>query len=352
MPSYIKSSIISLVAILLMFSFAQTASAQGKVSFRLSPTTIEDKVDPGADKSFMLNIRNEGNAPATLYPSAQNITGIGPDLHPIYSTKKDSEGYELASWISYTEPQLVVGVGETKTLHFTVHFPKDAHPGSHMASVFLSDKPSDLQTSGSSIGFQIGAILSFQVAGDIVENTQIREFYSDKNVYGTPVVGFTTKLENLGNVLSRPHGLIDITNMFGKKVASVPVNESAAGVFPKSTREFTTTWKSEDIQFGRFEAVIALAVEGTNGTQTISRVLQFWVIPMNILGPVIGGLLFLIILIYVLLRLYVRNQLAGISRQNRSQRASSTGLSRAAAVVIALLVAIIIGLVILFFFFG
>jgi hypothetical protein len=342
------------IAIIAMLSLAlfspAMANAQSKVSFKLSPTTIEDKVDPGAERDFVLTVQNQGDGPATLYPSAQNITGIGPDFHSIYSTVKDAEGYALASWITYKESSITIAPGQEGKLHFTVKFPTDAHPGSHMAGIFLSDKPTDSVQNGTSIGFEIGSILNFQVAGDIVENTQVREFYTTKTVYGEPKVGFTTKVENLGNILSRPHGLIDITNMFGKKVASIPVNDSMAGVFPKATREFSSEWKSDDLELGRYTAVVALAVEGQSGTQTISRVIEFWVMPMNIIGPILGGLLFLIVIVYIIIRLYVRAQLAGISRPSRRSR--DEGLSKSAAIVIALLVAIIIGLAVLFFYFG
>ena len=352
MQSYKKYLTLAFLLVGVATALPSVASAQSKVSFKLSPTTIEDKVDPGADKDFVLKIENQGDATATLYPFAQNITGIGPDLHPIYSSAKDAEGYELASWITYQEKELVIKSGQEQVLHFTVHFPKDAHPGSHMAGVFLGDRPKDSQQTGSSIGFQIGSIINFQVAGNIVEDTQIREFYTTKTVYSAADVGFTTKLENRGNILSRPHGLIDITNMFGKKVASIPVNDSGGGIFPSGTREFSSEWKSDDIQLGRYDAVVALAVEGQNGTQTISRVLQFWIMPMNIIGPIVGGLLFLIILVYVIIRLYIRSQLAGISRPRGVSRRGDPGLSKSAAIVIALLVAIIIGFVILFFYFG
>ena len=325
-------------------------SAQQNIGFKISPTTIEDKVDPGMDRDFILKVQNVGQVPATLYPSAENITGVGPDQHPIYSTDKDPEGYELASWITYQETQLTLDPGESKTLHFTVHFPKDAHPGSHLAGVFLSDKPSDRLTTGASIGIQIGSILNFQVAGEIVEDTQIREFYTSKTVYASTPVPFTVRLENRGNVLSRPRGLIDVTNMFGRKVDSIAVNESNSGVFPKATKVFNVSWDPGDLQFGRYDAVVALAVEGTQGTVTLSRLVQFWVLPMNIIAPALGVLLLFILILYVLIRLYVKRQLAGV-RMGRSKR-ESQGLSKLAASTIALLVAIIIGLAILFFYFG
>jgi hypothetical protein len=139
--------------------------------------------------------------------------------------------------------------------------------------------------------------------------------------------------------------------MFGKKVASIPVNDNGGGIFPGGTREFSSVWKTDDIELGRYEAVVALAVEGQSGTQTITRVLQFWIMPMNIIGPIVGGLLFLIIVIYILIRIYIRSQLAGIQR-GRIRGRESSGMSKSAAVVIALLVAIIIGLAVLFLYFG
>ena len=336
--------------VLLAFSFFTPSYvyAQQKVSFKLSPTTFEDNIDPGTDRSFILNVQNQGDAPATLYPLARDIIGVGPDQHPIYSDQKDTEGYALASWITYQEPQLDVKPGENKGLHFTIHFPKDAHPGSHMAGIFLADKsPTDIKN-GSAIGFEVGSILNFRVAGEVIEDTQIREFFSSKTIYNSSVANFTIKLENRGNILSRPRGFIDITNMFGKKVSTLPVNDSSAGVFPKATREFVIDWKPDDIQIGRYEATVALAVEGVNGTQTISRVIQFWILPMNILMPFFGGLLFLVVFVYILLRMYIRRQLAGV-RSSRSVAQNTQGLSRLSVVVIALLVAVILGLIALFF---
>ncbi len=349
MLSHPKLLALSATLAFLAFILPAQVSAQQDIGFKLSPTTIEDKVDPGMDKDFILKVQNVGQTAAVLYPSAQNISGIGADQHPIYSTVKDPEGYELASWITYQESQLTLEPGESKTLHFTVHFPKEAHPGSHLAGIFLSDKPSDRQATGATIGIQIGSILNFQVAGQIVEDTQIREFYTSKTVYGSTPVPFTVKLENRGNVLSRPRGLIDITNMFGRKVDSILVNETNAGVFPQGTKIFNVSWEPGDLQFGRYDAVVALAVEGSQGTVTLSRLVQFWVLPMNIIAPALGVLLFFILLLYILIRMYVKRQLAGV---RSGRRRESQGLSKLAAITIALLIAIIIGFAILFFYFG
>lgn len=352
MPQLYKTARIALFALALTFMFPGSALAQERVSFQISPTIVEDSIEPGTDHSYVITVKNLGDQDATLYPIARNITGVGPDSHPIYDVNAGTPEYELASWITYQESELHIPVSGSAQLHFSIKFPKDAHPGSHMAGIFLTDKSATEVKNGSSIGFEVGSILSFRVAGDIVEKTEIREFYASKSIYGSPEVAFTVRVENEGNVLSKPRGLIDITNMFGRKVASLPVNDSAAGVYPKAIREFNASWESESLEFGHYEAVVALVLEGANGTQTISRVVQFWILPMNVLTPVLIGFLVLVLVVYVMLRLYVRKQLAGVRSARTASVVKTRGLSRLAVVVIALLIAIIIGLFILFFYFG
>jgi hypothetical protein len=325
--------------------------AQETVSFKISPTLIEEKLEPGSTYDFAMNIQNLGTADALLFPVARNIISINDQQQPVFSSTEGEFQYELASWITYKESQISLLPGESSMLHFKVAIPADASPGSHMAGLFLSSKPAEEVRGGSAIALDVGSIIHFQIAGEIVQDTRIREFFSEKTVYGAPGASFTINVENLGNILSRPRGMIDITNMFGKKVASLPVNEDVFGIFPKKSREFKSSWAPEDMHIGRFEAVVALSIEGPQGNQTISRVLQFWILPMNLIMPILGGLLGFILVVYFLLRLYVNRQLAGYRRVGSGTQ-STGGLSRLSAVVIGLLVAVIISLVILFFFFG
>lgn len=341
--------VLAVIVALVLLSPA-SVFAQETVSFKISPTLIEEKLEPGSTYDFAMTIQNLGTQDALLYPVARNIISIDDQQHPVYSSTEGDFQYELASWITYTESQLSLLPGETSMLHFKVSIPADASPGSHMAGVFLSSKPASDVKGGSAIALDVGSIIHFQIAGEIVQDTRIREFFSEKTVYGAPGASFTINVENLGNILSRPRGNIEITNMLGKKVALLPVNEDVFGIFPKKSRQFTATWAPEDMHFGRFEAIVALSIEGPQGNQTISRVLQFWVLPMNVIMPILGGLLGFIVVVYALLRLYVNRQLAGYRRSGGAQ--STGGLSRSAAVVIGLLVAVIISLVILFFFFG
>jgi hypothetical protein len=200
----------------------------------------------------------------------------------------------------------------------------------------------------------VGTNLSLQVAGDVVEDTRLRSFSTSKMVYGTPDVDFKVSIENLGNVIVRPVGIIDVTNMWGKKVASVTANESGHAIFPKSKRDFESKWLSDDLEFGRYTAFAAFSIQETTGNVSVSLSTQFWVLPTNIIYPMVIGILIFVFILWVMLRLYVRRQLAahGIAARRGSRAREAAGLSRLAAVVISLLVAVILGLIILFVFFG
>lgn len=345
---------ISLCAAFCFLFFAPFVFAEESAGVKISPTLIEEKVDPGEVKAYVVHIENTGATPLRLFALVRDIVGVGPDGRPIYAEASEEDTYRLSSWVSFAEKDFNLRPGAGADMHVTVRVPANVEPGGHFGSIMVSQEgPKDIPQ-GSGVGFEVGAILSLQVKGDVHEETIMRAFFADKTIYGDPDAKFTVRIENLGNVVARPQGLIDITNMWGRKVVSIPVNENRSGVFPKSTREFIAGWRPEDVQFGRFQAVATFSVEGTQGNQTIWRETSFWVLPSNILYPMTGGLLGFVLLLWIILRLSVRRALRahGVSGRRIAAHRQVAGLSRLGAVVIALLLAVILGLAILFVFFG
>ncbi len=331
-----------------------TVLAQPSMGLKISPTLIEEKVEPGQVNAYVLRVENPGDTTLHLFTVAKDIVGVGPDGRPIYARAEEENTYRLSSWVTFKEKDLTLGPGESGVVHVTVKIPSDVSPGGHFGSLALTQEgPKDVPI-GTGVGFELGAILSLQVAGEVVEDTRFRSFSASQMVYGSPEAHFSVRLENLGNVAARPQGIIDIMNMWGKKVASIPVNEGAAGVFPKSTRDFTAVWTSEDLEFGRYEAFAAFSVPGTKGNPTITATTQFWVLPIKVLYPAAGGLLVFVLILWIMIRFYVGRQLAahGVGGRRLASRREASGLSRFASVVIALLVAVILGLIILFLYFG
>lgn len=351
--SIVPQRIAAILFATLFFILPVSTFAQSRVGITLAPPTTEDRVDPGQVYSYTLKIQNEGDGTEVLYPQLHDITGIAKDGQPIFAKDGEESGYGLSSWVTFDKASLTIAPHGSATLEVTARVPRDATPGAHIGSVALAQHaPSDVKL-GSSIGYEVRSILSLRVAGEVVEHARIRQFFAGKVFFTTPDVAFTTTIANEGNVFERPKGFIDITNMFGKKVDSIPVNEGGASVFPLSERDFVTNWKSEDFHIGKYTAEMTLTVEGAQGFQSLLSSVQFWIVPTKVLIPFLVGLLVLVVLFRIFLGMYVRKQIkkatGGVPSPREKEAAS---LSRMSVVVIGLLVALLLGLFVLFFLVG
>ncbi len=242
-----------------------------------------------------------------IYTIKKDIQGIDDNGNPVFVDGTD-DVYGLSTWVSFPAPSVLIKGGETKEVPVTVNVPKTVAPGGHFGGVFFSLQSPKSKNTGASVSFEIGTIVSLRIAGNVTEDARVKEFSTDRSVYGKPVVGLTLRLENLGNVLIKPHGVVDITNMLGKKVASLNVNNELAGVFPKNNRAFKLAWNPDGVAFGRYQATAAL-VYGENGNKTVYQAVSFWVLPLNIIVPVLGGLLAFILLFWFGMRAYVRKKI-------------------------------------------
>ncbi len=288
---------------------ASLVFAQQGEGVDIRPAIIEDQVDAGGTYHYSIQVRNIADTEKLLYLVAQDIKGADDGGRPIFSEEGEKTPYEMSTWISFNKRSLNLKPGEETTVPFTVRVPADATPGSHFGSILLASDPPKLTQSGAGVGFRVGNIISLRISGDAVEEMRLRELSTERLVYGAPPVTFNMRTENLGNVLLRPHGLIEITDMFGKQVASIEVNATAGAVFPAAERTYTATWESEDLAFGRYQAIASL-VYGDQVRKTISASTSFWVLPLKLIAITLGSLLLVVLALYMSVKLYIRKKLA------------------------------------------
>jgi hypothetical protein len=294
------------------------ALAQAPEGLQIKPAIVEDNVNLGEFTEYSVTVRNLSGGERTFFLSTQDIKGLDDQGSPVFAEEGEQTGYELASWVSLPSSAVVLGPGETKTIPFSVHVPNTSSPGAHFGAIFLTTRPPAPGETGSAVGFSVGTIVSLKIAGDTHEIAQLREFSTGKIVYGSGVVDFATRIENSGNVLVRPHGSINITDMFGRNVGSVEVNPNGAPVFPGSSRKYASKWEHEGFLFGRYEAIAAYSY-GETESKTITATASFWILPLKPLAIALGALLAIIVGMYALIRVYIRRKLRdmGISPDSR-----------------------------------
>lgn len=308
-----KYTFASLIFIIAIFAGAVSVSAQTSEGVEIKPAVLEDRAEPGEKYTFTVRVTNISADEKTFYLSAQDIKGLDDSGLPIFSQENEPTPYELSTWIRLPEESIALGPNETRSIPFTIQVPQNASPGAHFGGVFLDARPPKQRTTGAAVGMKVGTIINLRISGDAKEQAQMREFSTGHIVYGSAAnVDFHTRIENLGNVLLRPHGLIEITNMRGSKVGLVKVNENAAGVFPGSDKTFAEVWNYEGFAIGRYQAVVSLAY-GEDSRQTISAATSFWVLPLKPILGVLGTIFAILLVLYVMVRAYIARKIREMS---------------------------------------
>ncbi len=346
----------ALFSMLLLLSLTTSVFAQqAATGIGIKPATIEDAAEPGEFKEYSVGVTNLSDTTQTYYVFTRDIIGVESGGVPLYADE-DAEltGYELTQWVTLDTEEVTLEPGEEQQVKITIDVPEFATPGSHFGGMFVSLEPPKLRTVGASVGYQVANIISIRVAGDAVVNAQIRQFSTGNYIYGNSTVDFQAIIENKGTVLVRPVGPLEVFNMFGKRVALLTFNESKAGIFPLTRRNFEITWEDEGPGFGRYQAILSV-VYGDQGKQsTISSTVSFWILPMNIFLPALGVLAFLLLAVYVGVKLYIRNKMrmAGGGARRIAQRRSGGGMSALLLVTVVMLAVTALFLIVLLALFA
>jgi hypothetical protein len=347
-------------ALLLALGASTIAHAQTSAGLDLKPGLINGgQVEPGGQITRTLTVENPTSDEQTLYLSTRNVVDVRDGGKPVFADpQQETTKYEISSWITLSSDQVTVPANGSADVQVSIAVPEDAGPGGHFGAVFLRREPPEMRQIGAGVGYEVASLVTTRVAGDVVEDARLGEFTAGSLVFSEPRVTFSATVENDGNVLLRPSGILEIRGMSGDKVASIKVNEQGkAGVFPEASRTFETTWEADDFAIGRYQALISFAY-GDNGSKTISDSFSFWVIPMSVIAPALIGLLVLILVIFVIVRVYTKKKLrelketAGIDPDAQMKRGGSPGLGKLMSIAIALLLATLILLAILFIMFA
>lgn len=334
--------------------FIETTYAQDNAGITVVPASIERLASPGEIIAETLTITNQSSEDKEYYIYKKNIKGVEDGGVPVFSEdQSEVTGYEITEWIQIQTDPVKIAAGQTLHLLFVINVPDTATPGSHFGGIFVSAEPPKLREIGAGVGYEIASVVSIRISGDVIDTARIRAFSTDKLLYSAKHVEFTAKIENQGNILIRPRGLVTITGMFGSSPEVITVNDVLAGVFPGTMRDISFRWDSEELGFGRYEAILALVYDGEDGQKTIDSTLIFWIFPIKIMVILFGSLISIILLGYLFTKYYINQAIiraAGGRRITTQRYRKQVGISRFTFVFVVLLAVIVIFLLVLLVF--
>lgn len=248
---------------------------QPPLSLAISPPTFELSANPGDTKTNSLRVDNLTDEPQHITVGRRNFTALGEEGQP--NLTEDETAFALASWLRVTPETVIIPPRASQVFEFVITVPANAEPGGHFGSIiFKTDAKPVTGQSGVAVGQEIGSLILLKVAGQINEQASIESFKPAKNFWEYGPVTFETRLKNAGNVHVKPVGTITITNMFGRKVATLPLE--SRNVLPSSIRKFSTNWPQKWL-WGRYTATLSVAYGGKDQIVTAST--NFWSFPVR-----------------------------------------------------------------------
>lgn len=293
-----------------------TADAQG-LAIKVQPSTIEERLDPGQTVSGEFFVTNENGGTQTYFIGTQNIVSQDENGRPIFSELSGDDPLEAAAWVVPSEDTVTLDVGQTAVIPYTITVPQNASPGSYFAAIFVTREADKATESGAGVGFQVASTITLRVNGTAVEGLTVNEFATDRSVYTNRTLGFSVRMTNTGTIHQRPVGIVSIADMFGNELTITPplmLNENGGTVMPREERTFTASWTNDRFMIGRYTATLS-TVYGESDRLTVLNRTSFWVLPVRVLGILVGGLVVLILITMMALRAYIRRALtrAGVS---------------------------------------
>lgn len=294
-------------------------------ALEIAPPVITVSANPGQTINTQISLRDVSTSKLIVTGQVNDFVAGGEDGTPKILLNDDeavNNPYSLKSWISPL-PQLLLEPRQIKNLPVTIKVPKTASPGGYYAVVRFTAKPPELNSTGVSLSASLGALILVRVNGDVAEKMEIAEFSVTKggkpgSLFQSTPLEFVERIKNAGNIHDTPTGQVSITDMFGKKIATVNVNLPPRNILPQSIRKFTQPLDSSvignKILFGKYTAELSV-VYGAN-KDVVKSSLTFWVIPYTLIGAGIAALVIGFFALRFLIRRY-NSHIIGKSQNSR-----------------------------------
>ncbi len=295
--SIIVTTLVVLTALVPASSVFSQSAGQG---LEISPPLLDLKADPGQALTQQIRLRNVTTQTLVARAQYDDFVASGEDGQPkLLLDNNTISPFSIKAWLSSIE-NITLAPNEQKTITLTIHVPKDAGPGGHYGVIRFTGAPPEVDESAVSLSASIGTLVLVNVSGNVKEEAKIAElFTSDKNAkkrtffeYGPVLI--TARIENTGNVHIQPSGVIRVTNMFGKEVASYQLNQKKGNVLPSSIRKFEHTYDKK-LLFGRYKIQADLVYGADN--KIISSNMTIWAIPYKLISIALGVIVLLVFLV-------------------------------------------------------
>lgn len=257
----------------------------------VGPAKIEFTADPGDVLNFNLFIRNDNDWDSEYYLTVEGFTDIQGE-------RKFFENPPEKDWVEIQE-KVFLKTGEDIFIPVKISIPQFAPPGGHFLAIWTGSGAPKKEAGQVGIVSRVASLVFINVRGNAIYKADVLKFEAKRIVWNFPIKFFYT-VKNTGNTYLRPTGYIDIKNIFGKLVASLPINPKEYQILPNTERLLETEWQGK-FAFGIYKAVFNMSYGENNSLN-----FNYWFVFLNVKYLIIVLILivFVIFVLPILIRRY------------------------------------------------
>ncbi|NTU98488.1 hypothetical protein HGA64_00560 [Candidatus Falkowbacteria bacterium] len=312
--------ILALACGLLALARPTFAQSNEGLTLSITPPLFKVNMEPGGTWASEVKVINNNAYPVTVYAQALDFkSGNNGGVEFIKADNASAGGGFFSNNINLTKEPIEIPAFGSQEVPFIITLPPDVGPGGHYAAILVGSEQTQGQGTGSTVKVtsKLASLLLVRVAGEVVEKGDVKEFSVKSFFAKNGKSDFVVRFGNDGNVHLRPEGEIKISNVFGKTLDIIPINQRSefGNVLPVSERKWDFSWESKDglLNLGLLKADLILNF-GDTAVQSRSRSLRFWTIDQKTTFVALGVIVGIFILFVLLLRYYIHRSVASVGR--------------------------------------
>lgn len=231
----------------LLLSAGKALAQQQQFDISTTPHAFDLTAKPGDTIKKIIRVRNNAD---TAFKLSVTLKKLIPDTNGKINLV-DFTNEDYRSWIKFDNSSVSALPKEWVDIPFTLSIPKTASYGYYYAIMLSSqDKASQPTTPQAKLtgAVAIPVLLSVEKPGASFTG-YLTSFVTNESFFEYLPVTFLTTFTNKGNVHTKPHGNIFITDMTGNTVASLTINKDLGSVLPNGSRTFETVWNDSFITY-------------------------------------------------------------------------------------------------------
>lgn len=270
------SALFASIAAFTLLGMAGSARAQAPVAVSVSPPRFEFAAWPGERLAGTIRVANLTDELLPVVMEVEDFVPRGEEGR--VAVGPGDEAYSLKDWVRFDLAAFTIFPEQQFTVDFTVELPTDAEPGSRFGTI-LARTTTEPVGPGPRVVTKIGSLVLVDVYGEVRVELSVVEMQAPRFGFALPLP-LAVRFVNSGTVHVKPRGRFVISNMFGKRVAEIPVPEK--NVLPGSIRRVEVP-VGEGLLAGRYRAKLE-ATYGRRNQLSVAAERRFWFVDWRNVG--------------------------------------------------------------------